>query len=206
MMIVFICYTTHRLLSPLRVSILIIGRVALAIKPTIYKFRIALSDMNRGVYDTLNLTVAMHPSENTERLMARVLAYCMNVEEFLDFTKGLSAIEEPDIWLRTLDNQLMLWMDIGEPAFDRIKKASRIAKNVKVYSFNTKSDVWWEQNSAKFSTISANVIQFDHAQIKYLAGLVTRTMEFSVSISDQSAYIAMATDACEVHWKTLQGA
>jgi len=177
-----------------------------AIKPTIYKFRISLSDMNRGVYDTLNLTVAMHPSENMERMMARVLAYCLNAEEFLDFTKGLSAIEEPDIWLRTLDDQLMLWVDIGEPAFDRIKKASRIAKNVKVYSFNTKSDVWWEQNSAKFSTISANVIQFDHSQIKYLAGLVKRTMEFSVSISDQSAYIATADDACEVHWTTLQGA
>lgn len=175
-----------------------------ALKPTIYKFRISLSDMNRDVYDTLNLTVAMHPSENLERMMTRLLAYCLNAQEFLDFTKGLSAIEEPDIWLKTLDDQLMLWIDIGEPAVDRIKKATRLARAVKVYSFNSKSDVWWTQSQAKLKDLNVSVIAFDNNEIQTLAGLVARTMEMSVTISGESAYVATAQGECEVSWKTLQ--
>lgn len=69
----------------------------MALKPTIYKFRIALTDMNRDHYDTLNLTVALHPSETEERMMARVLAYCLNAHPQLQFTKGISTANEPDI-------------------------------------------------------------------------------------------------------------
>lgn len=93
----------------------------MALKPTIYKHRISLSDLNRDYYDTLNLTVALHPSETIERMMVRVLAYCINAQEHLTFTKGLSEIEEPDIWLRSLDDQIRLWVDVGEPSADRIK-------------------------------------------------------------------------------------
>ena len=162
--------------------------------------------MNRDVYDTFNLTVAMHPSENLERMMARVLAYCLNSQEFLDFTKGLSAIEEPDIWVRTLDDQLMLWIDIGEPAYDRVKKATRVARAVKVYSFNTKADVWWEQNKTKFSGLKASFFQFNNNEIQSLAGLVDRTTDMSVTITGDSAYITTNIGDCEVSWQTLQSA
>jgi len=74
----------------------------MAIKPIIYKLRIALSDLERNYYDSLSLTVALHPSETIERMMARVIAYCINAQEGLAFTKGLSAVDEPDIWVRTL--------------------------------------------------------------------------------------------------------
>jgi len=171
-----------------------------ALKPTIYKFRTSLSDMNRDVYDSFNLTVAMHPSENTERMMARVLAYCLNTQEFLDFTKGLSAIEDPDIWVRTLDDQLMLWIDIGEPAFDRIKKATRLAQEVKVYSFNTKADVWWEQNKAKFVGLNASFYQFNNSEIQTLAGLVDRTTDMSVTVTGHSAFVTTEKGDCEVTW------
>ena len=60
----------------------------MALKPTIYKFKIALADLNRQYYDTLNLTVAQHPSETLERMMARMLAFCLNAQESLAFTKG----------------------------------------------------------------------------------------------------------------------
>ena len=70
----------------------------MALKPTIYKSRIALSDVNRNYYDTLNLTIAQHPSETLERMMVRIMAYCINAQENLIFTKGISSPEEPDIW------------------------------------------------------------------------------------------------------------
>ena len=57
----------------------------MAIKPTIYKFRLTLSDFCREHYDTLDLTVALHPSETIERMLARVLAYCVNAQPQLAF-------------------------------------------------------------------------------------------------------------------------
>ena len=80
----------------------------MALKPTIYKSRISLSDIDRHYYAALNLTLAQHPSETLERMMVRVLAYCINAQEQLAFTRGLCAVDEPDIWARTLDNQIAL--------------------------------------------------------------------------------------------------
>ena len=176
----------------------------MAIKPTIYKLRISLSDLNRDYYDTLSLTIAQHPSENLERMMVRVLAYCINAQEYLAFTKGLSEVDDPDIWVRTLDDQLALWIDVGEPALDRVKKATRLARAVKVYSFNSKSDVWWQQGQNKFKNLNASVFQFQWENIQSLAALVQRTMDCSVTITGDSAYVATALGECDVPWVVLQ--
>ncbi len=176
----------------------------MAVKPTIYKARISLSDLNRDYYDTLNLTIAQHPSETLERMMVRVLAYCLNAREHLVFTKGISAAEEPDLWARTLDDQIALWIDVGEPALDRVKKATHQAREVRVYSFNTKSDVWWEQGRNKFSALKASVFRFEWAEIEALAALVERTMDLSVTLTGDSAYVAAAGGECEVSWTVLQ--
>ena len=161
----------------------------MALKPTIFKFRIALTDMNRDHYDSINLTVAQHPSETTQRMMARICSFCLSAQSDLTLTKGLSTIEEPDIWVKSLDNQILQWIDIGEPDPDRIKKASRIAKSVTIYSFNTKSNVWWEQNKAKLQQHKPQVIRLNNEGIEAMAGLVERTMEMSVMISGNSLYI-----------------
>jgi len=175
-----------------------------ALKPTIYKFRISLSDLNRNYYDSLNLTIAQHPSEKIERMMVRVLAYCINAQENVTFTKGLSEIDEPDIWVRTLDDQISLWIDVGEPAVDRIKKVSRLAEEVKIYCFNSKSDVWWSQSQQKINQLKASVYKFDWENIQALAALVQRTMDISVSITGNSAYVATESGECEVNWVVLQ--
>ena len=176
----------------------------MALKPTIYKMRIALSDLERNYYDSLNLTVAQHPSESAERMMARVLAFALNAEPGLVFTKGLSAIEEPDIWLRSDDDQTLLWIEVGEPAVDRVKKATRSAKHVKIYSFNTKSDVWWQQNQAKFWRLNASIYRFDWQSIQTLCESLQRTMDLSITITGDSALIASDSHHSEVTWSPLQ--
>lgn len=176
----------------------------MALKPTIYKIKIALADTDRDYYDTINLTVAQHPSETLERMMARVLAFCLNVRECLAFTKGLSAVEEPDIWVRTLDDRLSLWIDVGEPAVARIRKATRLAPTVKVYTFNSKSDTWWAQSRAKFKELPVSVFQFPWPGIQSLALLVKRTMEISVTISGDTAYVTAPAGECAVSWLPLQ--
>ena len=176
----------------------------MALKPKIYKFRITLSDIDRNYYDTLNLTLAQHPSETLERMMVRVLAFCINAQEQLAFTKGLCAVDEPDIWVRTLDDQITLWIDVGEPAVDRIKKATRLSPAVKVYSFNSKSDVWWDQGRAKFNELTVSIFQFQWERIQALAALVQRTMDLSITITGDSAYVAAESGECEVSWVPLQ--
>ena len=176
----------------------------MATKPTIYKARIALSDLERNYYDTLNLTVALHPSETLERMIARIMAYCLNAQDGLVFTKGLSDVEEPDLWVRTLDEQTSLWIDVGEPSVERIKKSSRLAQHLKVYSFNSKSDIWWQQGQAKMSKFDAEIIRFDHSQISQITQMLARTMDLSVTITGQSAYVAGETGEVELHWQVLQ--
>ncbi len=159
--------------------------------------------MNRNFFDEVNLTIAKHASENAERLMARVLAYCLNVEEFLTFSKGLDDADEPAIWAKSLDDRTLLWIEMGEPNYERLKKARPITERLKVYSFNSKSDVWWEQSASNFTKLDIEYVQFDYADIQTFASLLERGMNFSITISEQSAFIATAQGECEVHWKIL---
>ncbi|WP_022942824.1 YaeQ family protein [Psychromonas hadalis] len=178
----------------------------MALKPTIYKMTINRSDLNNDIYDNFNLTVAQHPSENLERMMARVLAFCLtSQQEFLAFTKGLSNVDDPDIWAKSLSDEFLLWVDMGEPAFERIKKASRLADAVSIYSFNTKSDVWWSQGKSDFEKLgNLSVYQFEFSQIQQLTKLVKRTMELSITLSGESSYIATELGECEVTLTVLQ--
>jgi uncharacterized protein YaeQ len=175
----------------------------MAQKPTIYKANIALNDLDRNYFDSLELTIAQHPSENLERMMVRVLAYCLNAQDRLTFTAGISTPDEPDIQVMSLDDRMLAWIDVGEPSFDRIKKASRLAEKVKIYSFNTKSDIWWQKEQDKFSTLNVEVYQFDWEQVKQLSTLVERTMTLSMTISEQSVFITAVSGDCEVSWRQL---
>tara|TARA_B100001964_G_scaffold243892_1_gene323350 strand:+ start:5534 stop:6100 length:567 start_codon:yes stop_codon:yes gene_type:complete len=174
-----------------------------ALKPTIYKFNISLSDLNRDHYETLNLTVARHPSETIERMIVRVLAYCINADEQLEFTKGVSAVDEPDLWLHTLDGQLGTWIDVGEPAVERIKKATRLTRDVKVYSFNSKSPIWWQQSKEKINKLNVSIFQLSCESVQALAALVQRTMSLSVTITDSSAFIATDRGEVDLTWRAL---
>jgi uncharacterized protein YaeQ len=177
----------------------------LALKPTIYKLSISLSDIDKHFYDHLNLTVAQHPSETIERMFVRVLAYCKNASSGrLTFTAGLSKPDGPDIVEMDLQGGMVHWIDVGEPAFERIKKASRLAKTVSIYSFNRKSDTWWQQEQSSFNKLNININQFNWPQVQSLAGLVERKMELSITISEKTFFISGTTDNVEVSCIELQ--
>lgn len=176
----------------------------MALKPTIYKITILLSDLNRAIYDTLHLTIAKHPSETIERMMVRVLAYCLNVRDQLVFCKGLSDTEEPDLWAHSLDGNLDLWIEVGEPSVERIKKASRIAAEVKVYSFNTKAPTWWQLGQSKLSNLKVSVYRLPWEQVQSLSSFCDRGVEMSITLSENSIYVAGEMGECELFLETLQ--
>lgn len=177
-----------------------------SLKPTIYRFQIALSDLNRDVFDTLSLTVARHPSETAERMLVRVLAYCMNLQEGLTFTRGLSSPDEADVWAHTLHNSIKCWIEVGEPAVERIKKATRQSPEVKVYCFNSKAGVWYTQNREQLAQLDAAIYRFAWSEVQAFAALLERTMDLTLTLSGESAYINTGQGDCEVTWETLQAA
>jgi len=60
----------------------------MALSSTVYVFTVRLADADRGVYETLTLRVAQHPSESTDYLLTRLLAYCLEYTEGIAFSRG----------------------------------------------------------------------------------------------------------------------
>ncbi len=175
----------------------------MALKPTIFKFDVALADMDRNCYESLALTVAQHPSETLERMMVRVLARCLHHHERLSFTRGLSENDEPDLWQHSLDGLIELWIEAGEPSLERLKKASRLADAVLVYSFNNRADVWWRQLEEKLPPGTATVCRFEWNQIRSLTSIIGRTAELSITINRPSIYVAGRAGETELILQTL---
>jgi len=175
----------------------------MALKATIYKFAIDLSNIDDNYYTFLDLTIAQHPSESIERMLVRLLAYCLNAAQEPEFTRGLSSTEEPDLWCKSLDGQIKLWIEVGEPNYDRVKKATQLSPAVKVFSFNRKSDVWWKQGQEKFLNLTATYYRFNNDELLALAGTVTRTQHLSVTIESSVMYIASMQGNFEVTLENL---
>jgi uncharacterized protein YaeQ len=108
---------------------------SVALTATVYNFDIQLSDVDRNVYERLSLRVAQHPSETTEYLAARVLAYCLEYTEGTVFSKGLAEPDEPAIVVRDLTGAIRSWVEIGSPDGARLHKASKASPRVAVYTY-----------------------------------------------------------------------
>ena len=107
----------------------------MAQKATIHKVELSVSDMDRHYYETHNLTVAKHPSETDERLMLRILAFALNAHEQLEFTRGISTENEPDIWQKSLSGEHELWVALGLPGEKVVRQSCGKANDVIVYCY-----------------------------------------------------------------------
>ena len=158
----------------------------MALGATICKATLNVVDMDRHYYEQHSLTLAQHPSETDERLMMRILVFALHASEFLSFTKGLSTDDEPDLWQKSLTDEMELWIELGLPSEKRLKKACGRAKQVIVYTYGTGSaEQWWKQMQpqvARFKNISIRHIDTDITSS--LAEAVQRNLNVQVSIQD----------------------
>src|SRR5690606_31628497 len=122
----------------------------MALKSTIYKAALQVSDMDRNYYGQHALTIARHPSENDERMMVRLLAFACNAGEALEFGRGLSADDEPDLWEKDLTGAIQLWIDVGLPDEKLLRKACGRSRQVRLYAYGGRIvDIWHEENRAR---------------------------------------------------------
>ena len=157
----------------------------MALKSTINKATIHLSDMDRNYYDTLQLTVAQHPSETNRRMMIRLIAYVLNANEHLQFGKGVSDEDEAAIWQINYSEEIELWIELGQLDEKRLKKACNRSQQVKLYCYGSSVNTWWQQSQSKLSQFNKlSVESFSEETSQALELLADRSMEFQVSIQD----------------------
>lgn len=167
----------------------------MALTATIYNFDIDLSDSDRGVYETLALRVAQHPSESDEYLIARVLAYLLEYVEGIAFSRGVSEPDEPTLSVRDLTGKIKSWIEIGTPEAARLHKAAKSGARVVVYCH--KEGAQWLKGLAAAGIHRADALELyaiDRGLIAQLVSRLDRRMAFAVSINDRELYISIGND------------
>ena len=166
----------------------------MALGATVHNFDIDLADSDRGVYETLALRVARHPSESDEFLIARVLAYCVEYTDGIAFSPGgLSDPEEPPLAVRDLTGVLAAWIDIGTPDAARLHRASKAAPRVAVYVH--KDPAQWLRSLAGARIHRAEALQvwaIDRPLVAGLCARLERRVAFSLSVADRELYASFA--------------
>jgi uncharacterized protein YaeQ len=168
----------------------------MALGATIHVFTVRLSHVDRGVYDTLELRLARHPSESAEYLVTRLLAYCLEYTEGIAFsTKGLSDPDEPAIAVRDLTGALRAWIEVGIPEAARLHKAAKAAERVAVYP--TRDATPWLARLAGERIHRAEHIEIsaiDPGLLTAFAAKLERRMDLDLSVSEQTLYLSMGAE------------
>jgi uncharacterized protein YaeQ len=167
------------------------SRVALS--STVFSFEIDLADSDRHVYEQLALRVARHPSESDEFLVARVIAYCLEYQDGIEFSRGLSDADEPPIAVRDLTGRLLTWIDVGTPAPERLHRASKLASRVVVYVH--KDYRQWLPQLAAAPMHRRDALQLRALDRAFVAGLVSRLerrISFALSVAEGELFASFA--------------
>jgi uncharacterized protein YaeQ len=179
----------------------------MAAKATVYKAELSVSDMDRHYYATHPLTLAMHPSETEERLMVRLLAFALNASERLAMGRGISNTEEePDLWARDLTGVIDLWIEVGQPDEQRLRKACGRAKEVRVYCYSGRSAaMWWQKSESDFARFkNLRVFDVPAETTATLGALATRNMSLQCLIQDGHVQFLSGEAAVDVELVTLK--
>jgi uncharacterized protein YaeQ len=178
----------------------------MAIKSTIFKLDIQITDLNRNYYQSHQFTIARHPSETNERMFMRIVAFALNASDNLSFTKGLSTDDEPDIWEKSLSDEITLWIDLGQPDEKRIRQACGKSKSVIIYTYNQRSaEIWWSQIKSKLERFkNLSVVNLSIADTGMLEEMIDRTIELQCTIQDGQIWFSNNKSTIQIEkqeWK-----
>lgn len=177
----------------------------MAIKPTIYKATLDISDIDRGYYAEHSLTVACHPSETTERMMLRILAFALNADDRLAFGVDIGDTDEPALWKHDLTGAIEQWIEIGQPDEKKILKACGRANEVIIYSCGRSPELWWNQIAPLLERAkNLSVSGISAASAQDLAALAERTMKLHFMIHDGEISMGNENHEVQVEMMTLR--
>jgi uncharacterized protein YaeQ len=177
----------------------------MALKATIFKASLQVSDLDRNYYGEHQLTLARHPSETDERMMMRLLAFALNAHEALEFGKGLSDSDEPDLWQKDLTGRIVHWIEVGQPDDKRLIRASGRADLVTVYTYGRSADPWWEANAGRL----ARAKNLEVWRVPTVAGdslkkLAARAMQLQCTVQEGQLWFSSAAEIAQFSLASLQ--
>lgn len=169
----------------------------MATKATVFKAQLQIADMTRHYYQDHSLTLAQHPSENNARLMVRLLAFALNASDSLSFARGLSAEGEPELCERSLNGELDLWIEFGQPDEKWLRKACGRAKKVELFCYGGRAvPIWWEQNGKALERYqNLQVWDIPEMEVGAMASMAQRSMQLQYNISEGQVQLSNDTDS-----------
>jgi uncharacterized protein YaeQ len=177
----------------------------MALKATIFKADIEIADLDRNYYATHTLTLARHPSETDERMMVRLLAFALHAHESLQFAKGLSDTDEPDLWQKDATGAITLWLEVGQPDERRLLKACGRASQVAVYAYGSGPERWWEQSARGLERADRlTVWRLPQSATQELARLAQRGMRLQCTIQEGQVWFTDGEQAVRVEPELLK--
>jgi uncharacterized protein YaeQ len=166
----------------------------MALKATVFKVQLTVADSNRAYYQDHSLTLAQHPSETDSRLLLRLVIFALNAHEYLQFTRGLSSTDEPDLWQKSLTGDIEHWIDMGQPTDKRIRQSSGKADRVSLYPYQRSSALlWYESMKAdleRFKNLRVILLQATDERAGSASGFIDRSMDLCCVISDQDVILS----------------
>jgi uncharacterized protein YaeQ len=167
---------------------------AVALKSTIFKAHLQVADIDHGYYADHALTLARHPSETDERMMARLAALALNAHQLttmcngdatLAFGAGLSDPDDPDISLVDFTGRKRLWVEVGQPEDKPLSKACSQADTVMVYAYGHAAEIWWRGIENKLSRLDRlQVWRLPHEAMPSLIAMAERSMQLQATVQD----------------------
>jgi uncharacterized protein YaeQ len=161
-----------------------------ALTATIYNFDIDLADIDRGVYEKLDLVVARQPSETIEYMMMRVFAYCLEYSDGIALTEGVAAGDEPAVLIRDLTGRIIAWIEVGMPEASRLHRGHKLATRAAVYTHRDVRQLLAELAAANIHRLAdIPIYTFDRSFVDEVAGLLQRRSHLSISITERELYL-----------------
>ncbi len=173
----------------------------MALKATIFKALLNVSDLDRHYYAEHALTIARHPSETDERMMVRLLAFALFADERLEFGRGLSSEDEPALWLRNYDGSVQLWIEVGLPDERVLRRACSRAERVVLFAYGGRAaDVWWDNVGPALTRLDKLEVMLLPPDCKEpLEALVERGMQLQATIEDGVLWLASGRATVEIN-------
>lgn len=182
----------------------------MALTATIYQFTVELSDVDRGVYETLDLRVARQPSESPEYMITRVLAYCLEYAEGIAFTQGVAAKDEPAVWVRDPTGRLLAWIEVGLPDAERLHRGSRAADRVAVYTHRDVEQFQKQLGGKRiFRAEAIPIYALDRRFVEELAALADRRTTVAITVTEGQLFVTVGSQVLHTHvaeYRILQDA
>lgn len=180
----------------------------MAIGSTIHTFTVQLADTDRGVYEDFTLRAARHPSETDAYMVTRLLAYCLEHVEGIDFGAGISQADEPAVIARDLTGAVTSWIEVGAPDAERLHYGSRLAERVAVYTHRDPAKIaaaWAGKRIHEVEKIE--VFSFDDGFIDAVVPHLERRNDVTLTVTEGQLYLEIngASLSSELHRRPAQG-